>query len=92
MGLHKLLGKLLEGLHEFLLLVRLTLLPLLSVHLVKHGLVDVVNKCLEDAHCVLRDFSEEHILAVGQLMVYGHSGFHVSHEIDSLASQFDTVA
>ena len=58
LGFHELLGKLVEGLNEFLLLVSLAHFPVLFRLVVEHGLVNVVDQGLEDSDSVLGDLTE----------------------------------
>ena len=89
LGLHELLGELVEGLDELLLGVSLAHLPLSLVHSVDHGLVDVVDEGPHDANGVLVDLSEEDLLVVGALRVDWAVILSVTEEVDTLASQFD---
>lgn len=91
LGLHELLGELVEGLHELLLLVGLAHLPLSSIHFVEHGLVDVVNEGLEDTNGVLRDLAEQDVFVGGGSGGDGGASLGVSHEVNTLASQLDVV-
>ena len=92
LGLHEFLGELVEGLLELLLLVILAHLPVLRVHPVEHGLVDVVDQSLEHGDGVLGDFAEEDRLVVGDLLVDFLTRLCVSHEEDTFATKFDVVA
>ena len=69
-----------------------TLLPLFGVHLLNHGLVDVIDKSPECAHRVLRYLSKEHLLVTGGARVYDRAGLRISHEENALAAQFCTMA
>ena len=91
LGLHELLGELVEGLNELLLLVRLAHLPVLLRLVVEHGLVDVVDQGLEHSHRVLGDLTEEHLLVIGLLLVDRGAVLGVSHEEHALANELDVV-
>ena len=92
LGFHELLGELLEGCHELVLLLRLTHLPLFRVHFVYHGPVDVVDEGLEDAHRVLRHFSEQNLFIGGALGVDGYSWLGVPHEVNTFAAKLDSLS
>jgi len=88
LSLDKLLSELVKGLFELLLLVNLAHFPLLGVHLVQHGLVDVVDEGLKHAHGVLRDLTEKDLLVAGTLGVNGGACLRVTKEVHSFTTEF----
>ena len=92
LGLHELLGELVEGVGELLLLLRFARLPLHRVHIVDEGLVDVVDEGLQHANGVFRDLTEEDVLITGRLLADRSVVLGVAKEVDSLSAELDMVA
>ena len=86
-SLVELLGESLESLSELFLLVSFAHLPVIRVHLLEHGSIDVVYEGLQGSHGVLRDLSEEDLFVAGTLRVNGSAGLGVSEEEDTLTNE-----
>ena len=63
-GLNELLGELVEGLHELLLLIFFTVTPVTDFELVDQGLVDVVDDGVQGSDRVFRDFTKQNLLVI----------------------------
>ena len=91
-GLNELLGELVEGVHELLLLLRLALGPLVRLELVDHRLVNLVDDRVHRGNGVLGDFSEKHIVVGSLLGVDGLARRDCPHEVDTLTTELDLLA
>ena len=69
-----------------------TLFPIFGLHILKHGLKDVIDKSSKATHGVLIDLSKEYLLVICCRLVDGSVKFCIPHEEHALTTKFYALA